>query len=449
MDEKSLVGKIFAGGAIVLGILSGAAPAHAGPLLNTYLPEQLKMDVEYRYRLEYRNNFDFKKSVDDKDTFHLGRARVGITFNPVNEVGFFIQGQDSQIWETEIVNKTPFRNYMDIRQLYAQYEKKWDGEDVLVTKVLVRPGRQEFSYGAQRLLGAFNWSNVAQTFDGGKAVLAFQPYHLQVDLFGGEKTAIKSPEEADDFFDGSAREQIIGYYASAKAFNDTLLEQYLMRRKTNKNVAFGPAGSGELDDYTIGGRIKKSFPCGLDYEIEAAKQWGDFRGKDVAGMMTVALAGYTFKNMGWQPRAGFEFDYGSGDSDRTDGKMRTFDNLYPTNHLFYGYIDFISLQNLNNYRYQLSAKPMKKMKVQADLHMIYLDTVKDSYYSVGRTAVRTATRDVDSHLGNEVDLTGDYQFTDWLNVAIGYSHFFAGDYLRETGADDDANFFYLQTTFAI
>lgn len=430
------------------GFFSGATLAHAGTLINKPLPEMLKVDVEFRYRLEYRDNFDFNDSIDDEDAFHLGRTRIGVTVNPIKELGFFIQGQDSQIWETDIAAKAGFRNYMDIRQLYAQYVKQWEGE-VVLTKALIRPGRQEFSYGAQRLLGAFNWSNVAQTFDGGKAAFSFKPYNAQLDFFGGDKTSIKSPDEFDDLFDGSSKERIWGYYATAKAFNETLLENYLIRRETDKNVSFGPSGSGEIDDFTFGGRIKKSFKNGIDYEIEAAKQWGDFRDKDVNGMMVVALAGYTFTEVPWQPRAGFEFDYGSGDSDPTDGEMSTFDNLYPTNHLFYGYIDFISLQNLNNYRYQISAKPTKKLKIQGDVHLIYLDTVKDSYYSVGRAVVRTAATGVDNHLGNEVDLTADYQVNEWVNVGVGYSHFFAGDYLRETGADDDADFFYLQTVLAI
>jgi hypothetical protein len=117
--------------------------------------------------------------------------------------------------------------------------------------------------------------------------------------------------------------------------------------------------------------------------------------------------------------------------------------------LFYGYIDFISLQNLNDYRYQISAKPHKKLKLQADYHMIYLDTVKDSWYNVARGVARTATTAVDSHVGDEIDLTADFKFNDQLNVGVGYSHFFSGDYLRQTGTDDDADFFYLQTVITL
>ena len=434
---------------VAMTVLLFSSQVEAGPKINQYLPKYLKVDYEFRHRMEYRDNFDFNSSRADEDTLHLGRHRLSLLYNPIKELGFFIQGQDSRIWDSKYVGKATFENYMDIRQLYVNYEDSVTWEALQINKISARAGRQEFSYGAQRLIGAFNWSNVAQTFDGGKVAVHIVPLHVQLDIFAGDKTSIKTPREFDDLFDNSAKERIWAYYATAKPMGDLLVEQYLIRRKTDKAVSFGPSGSGEIDDFTAGGRIKNVFPNGFDYEVEAAKQWGDFRNMDVDGMMTVALAGYTFGNTPWKPRVGFEFDYGSGDTDRSDGRMETFDNLYPTNHLFYGYIDFISLQNLNDYRYQISAKPTKKLKIQADFHMLYLDTVKDSYYSVARGVVRTATRSVDDHLGNEIDLTADYKVNDYINVGLGYSHFFAGDYLRETGADDDADFFYLQTTIAL
>ncbi len=427
-------------------------PAQAGELLNKHLPQYLKADIEFRYRLESRNNFDFNDSLDDEDAFHLARTRVSLSFNPVKQFGFFVQGQDSRIWETKIVNKTTFENYMDLRQLYANYEDAVLIDAISLTKVSLRAGRQEFSYGAQRLIGGFNWSNVAQTFDGGKLGLHFSKFHVQLDVFAGEKTSIKSPREADDLFDGSAKDQIWAYYATAKAFHETLIENYLIHRETYKNISFGPSDSSEVNNYTFGGRLKKSFSNGVDYELETAGQWGNFKDKDVRAMMAVGVIGYTFAYHPWQPRVAFEYDYGSGDSDPTDDKMTTFDNLYPTNHLFYGYMDFISLQNINDPTLRISAKPHKKWKLQADMHFLFLDTPKDSFYSAGRAVTRTAATSlsgVSPHVGDEIDLLVDYKFNNNVSVQTGYSHFFAGKYLQETGANDDADFFYMQTTFAL
>lgn len=437
---------------VMLGILGNFTQnVFAGPLINQSLPESLKVDLEYRYRLEYRENFDFNNSVSDRDTFHLGRGRINLSYNPIKELGIFIQGQDSRLWDSRPRAKAGFENFMDVRQLYVNYEDGIVFEPLTLNKVSLRAGRQEFSYGAQRLIGAFNWSNVAQTFDGAKAGFHFAKNHVQLDFFGGDKTNNKSPREADDLYDGSSKDRIWAYYATAKAFQETTIENYLIHRETYKNFSFGPSGSSEIDNYTFGGRLKKSFSNGFDYELEAAGQWGNFRSQDVRSAMAVGVVGYTFPKA-WQPRVAFEFDYGSGDSDPNDGELNTFDNLYPTNHLHYGYIDFISLQNLNDYRYQLSFKPHKKLRVQTDLHLIYLDTPKDSWYSAGRTVTRTASAgslEVNPHVGNEIDLLADYKLNNYCNISLGYSRFFAGGYLKETGANDDADFVYLQTTFSL
>ncbi len=425
------------------------APVQAGPQLNKYLPSVLKADLEYRYRVEYRQNYDFSDARDDEDAFHLGRTRLTLKYNPIKELGLFFQGQDSRISEANTVNKALFENYLDIRQLYVDYTDNVVFEPVQLNKLSARVGRQEFSYGAQRLIGGFNWSNVAQTFDGAKVGFHFVPGHIQLDIFGGDKTQNKSPREFDDFYDGSSRERFYGYYATAKVFGETFLDQYLFRRETDRNISFGPSGSGQVDNYTAGGRIKKAFRNGWDIEGEAAGQWGEFRGKDVRAGMAAGQVGYTFNNLGWKPRASFEYVYGSGDEDATDDELNTFDNLYPTNHLFYGNIDFASLQNMNHIHYQLTAKPHKKVKLQADWRMLFLAEVRDSYYSVARAVVRTATRDVDDHLGNEIDLTADFKLNDYIALQAGYSHFFAGDYLADTGANDDADFVYFQTTFSL
>ncbi len=433
--------------AAALLTLVGVPVVYAGPLINKHLPPMLKSDIELRQRIEYRNNFDFNDARDDEDAFYLKRLRVSLNFIPVKEWNLFIQGQDSRIFDSEYVNKATFENQMDVRQLYINYEDAVAFETLQINKVSARFGRQEFSYGAQRLLGAFNWSNLAQTFDGVKAGVHFVPLHVGLEFFWGNKSPIKTPREFDDLFDETSQEQIWGYYATAKPFGDTIVEHYLISRNTDKVVSFGPSGSGDIEDYTVGGRIKNAFPNGIDYELEVAKQWGDFKNLEVDGMMTIALIGYTFKAMAWKPRIGFEFDYGSGDSDRSDGKMSTFDNLYPTNHLFYGYADLISLQNLNDYILQFNMKPNKKLKIQTDFHMMYLDTVKDSYYSVARAVVRTATSsNVDDHFGNEIDFTTDYKFNDNLSFLLGYSYFIPGQYLKDTGAHDDTHFAYFQTT---
>lgn len=434
---------------VCLWVVSFSGNAQAGKLINEHLPKWANVDVEFRHRFEYQDDLDFNGSVDDTTGFNLYRTRLNIAFLPVENFKLFSQFQDARIANSDFENKTTYENYMDVRQLYLEASNLFSLDEVNLSKFGIRGGRQELSYGTQRLLGGFNWSNIAQTFDAGKIMLTFEDYKLNADIFGGTKTQTKSPEEADDLYDGTSKDIIGGYYAAYKGIENMTVENYLIRRKTNKNISFGPSGSRELDEYTFGGRIVGKVPDHrLDYEVEVAKQWGDFDYFDIDAMMTVVIVGYTLDHA-WNPRLAFEFDYGSGDNDTSDETRRTFDNLFPTNHLFYGYMDRVSLQNLNDYSFQLSVSPTKKLKLETSLHLIYLDTAKDSLYNAARGVTRTATgAGIDTHVGNELDFLAKYKACDYADILAGYSHFFAGDYLKDSGANDDGDFAYIQTTFS-
>ena len=135
------------------------------------------------------------------------------------------------------------------------------------------------------------------------------------------------------------------------------------------------------------------------------------------------------------------------DNNSSDGERETFDNLYPTNHFHYGYMDRASLQNLNDYRLTLSAKPTEKLELQSDWHFMYVDTPKDSLYQASRAVLRTASvSDASSHIGNEMDLTAKYKLCSYATLFVGYSHFFAGQFLDDSGNADDADFAYVETT---
>ncbi len=435
-----------------LGILGAilllTSQANAGDLINKHLPSYVKADVQVRYRLESKEDFDFNDSREDTDVYHLLRTRLGLNYAPVKQVEAYVQMQDSRVFDMQDYAESTVAHYMDLRQLYISLKDLLEPQGILPhTKITF--GRQSLHLGAGRLVGDPDWSNIGQTFDAGRVGFLWDDLKLKVDLFGGNFTANKSPREGNDLYDRSTRDTAGGYYASWDVDKKLSVEQYLISRKTNKNVSFGPSGSGEVDEYTAGGRIVAKELKGFDYEVEMAGQWGDFNDQNVSAMMGIALIGYTF-NIPWKPRLGFEYDYASGDTDPTDGTRHTFDNLWPANHMFYGYMDLAALQNLNDYRFSLSINPSQKLKMTADLHMMYVDTPKDSLYAANRSAARTATAglsQVNAHAGNEIDVWASYKICPYASLALGYSHFFAGQYLADTGANDDADFAYTALTF--
>ena len=105
----------------------------------------------------------------------------------------------------------------------------------------------------------------------------------------------------------------------------------------------------------------------------------------MGGSFTAEVAG--------RPRLGAAFNHGSGDDDPTDGVHRTFDQLYPLGHAYYGYIDLFALQNLRNTEVTLEAALPRNVKLRVGVQDFALvaPPVRASRRSSGDLALRQST----------------------------------------------------------
>jgi hypothetical protein len=151
-----------------------------------------------------------------------------------------------------------------------------------------------------------------------------------------------------------------------------------------------------------------------------------------------------------------EYDYASGDHDPRDGKSQTFENLFPTNHKLYGYMDFFGWRNMHDARLSAAVRPASPLLVTLDYHLFWLADSHDYFYPLsgpGRSAPPSYGRNpqFDSFVGSELDFEVTYIPKPWLTIRAGYGHFFVGDYVQSSlvgvGGSRDADWLYLQTTF--
>lgn len=200
--------------------------------------------------------------------------------------------------------------------------------------------------------------------------------------------------------------------------------------------------------YTAGTRLAFQLDA-WDAGGEGMAQFGEFGGMRHLAAALHVEGGYTLPFV--TSRIGLGYSLGTGDSDPNDDKRTTFDNLYPLNHAYYGYMDFFSLQNIHNPELILCSKPLPRLVVRGAYHAFWLaqeDT--DAWYNAGLGVVRQADTDVSPYVGSELDLTASMKFLDeHFTLSLGYSHYFTGLYVAQTGPSQDADFFYLKTLLKI
>jgi hypothetical protein len=432
------------------------------------------------------SNWDFSRRPQDDNNNHyyLTRVmpRVGYTAKWYN---FLVEGRSSySIADERFVATAAGKGLaerdgpLDLHQAYFM----WGNHKEF--PVSVKVGRQELVYGDQRLLGHLRWNNNARTFDAVKA--RWQNRYFGVDVFTGGLVY----NDHNNLNRSNSQDQFSGaYFNFPTVAKNEIVEAYVYNRNVKRAIATdnwtGVSAPfrfpGAQDLYTAGLRVR-SKPLAYDawdYGVELMHQFGERTAVAPAATVAVALAaprldqdawalvlqgGYTWTEHPWQPRFGVLYSYASGDQNATDTKSGTFQNLFATTHLHYGYMDLNSLQNLHDIRLVLSAKPRANITLAAEAHYQWLDKTTDFWYNVAGVPRNFTTAAVgsgggfrinpayDPNLGTEVDLIAGWTFKPYAQIEAAVGHYFRGDYIKQSlrsVGSKDANYVYLQLTLSL
>jgi hypothetical protein len=241
---------------------------------------------------------------------------------------------------------------------------------------------------------------------------------------------------------------------------NTKLDLYGLALVQNARPADPSAAPGVLaigadtDTYTVGARFSTQ-PKPWDLDVEADYQFGKAGPGDISAWSFAVEAGYTLVKRDLSPRLCLGFDIASGDDDPTDVDKQTFNQLFPLGHAYFGYIDVVGRQNIIDLHpgielTLLSEKPFsKKVTLRTDYHMFWRESDDDALYNAAGGVQRADNGSDATFVGSEIDLLLNWQVDRHWTFYAGYSHFFAGDFLQETGPSDDIDFLYaaLQLTF--
>jgi hypothetical protein len=405
-----------------------------------------------RYRYELYNNANFGAGPQDNDGYSLTRllAHADVHLGPA--VRGFFQARAAMIDGRNGGPRPTDSDEFDLQQGFVDLKLPlpFGAEGSSVT---FRGGRQELVYGAQRLIGALDWANVQRTFDGGKAIVQFSKTH-SLDLFWVHPVIVENeepnPTNGHSNF-GGAYDTIGLPGVFGKAANSKLDVYGLFLVRTDG--AYPNEAGNDEDRYTIGARFNTT-PKPFDLDVEADYQFGTFGSGDISAWAFAVEGGYTFAAAPMTPRLFVGFDSASGDQTPGDGHLQTFNQLFPTGHPFFGYIDVVGRQNIIDVHPGAEITPLhdkrwaKKVTLRGEYHTFWRESGEDALYNDAGAVQRADVAGVDDlSVGSALDFLLNWQIDRHAATYFGYSHFFAGDFIEKTGPSQDIDFFYAAITY--
>lgn len=411
------------------------APKRVTDSINTQLPRWMRLNGEYRTRIEGINGGAFKP--DASDAYALSRVRLNLTFAPTSWMRTVFQGQDAQVIGRNVKpDGAPFEDTFDLRQAYVEFGKREGNAFEL------RVGRQELVFGEQRLVGHVSWLNTARSFDAIRA--AYRHKDFRIDAFAASVVNIREAE----FNKRTDANNFHGAYGSFTTLvPKATIEPYVFWR-LSRGVRSEAGTLAKLDFKTVGVRWVGKLPGSLDYGVEMATQTGSLAADDVQAWGGHWVTGYTFAKPASKPRLFAEYNFATGDADPTDQKREGFDQLYPTPHDKTGLADQVGWKNIHHLRGGLELKPTSKLSTSASYHSWWLANTRDGLYSVsGALVARVANGSAGRHVGQEIDVQATYPLTPQIQIAPGFSHIFPGTFLNNATPGKAYNLGYLMFTY--
>src|SRR5262249_12087927 len=134
---------------------------------------------------------------------------------------------------------------------------------------------------------------------------------------------------------------------------------YLDLDNANHNVQGQTAGrgrvSGSFNTSTLGGRHAGN-PENLLFDFEGMDQIGPWSNQNTSAAAYTTALGWNFAKLPMTPQLWVSWDFASGDHNPgTTDTHGTFNQLFPFGHYYFGYIDVVGRQNIEDLNFQAVA----------------------------------------------------------------------------------------------
>lgn len=354
------------------------------------LTDDLRWSFQFRERFERKDDFDFNEATSDNSGTWYTRARLSIAYKLGEDSSFnaVYQYTNSQVEPT--VGAGTDTDGQDLVEAYLT--RKSGGSTLTV-------GRQKVNKGAQRLIGALEWANSSRAWLG-----------------------VRLQTKDKDFFWGELAVNPVPNYDTQLAFASMILPcgETMLAYKYNDKPAL------RQSVYMLDHRFVRKLGD-VNLELEGAYQWGRTGGRDQDAWAVTTKA---TKPINDKMTVFVEANVATGG--KSTNESHTFDNFYPTNHLFYGYMDRQALSNMKSFAVGATWKPRKDMSFEATYHSFSLYNDSDSWYGAGGTqngAFIDPAGASGSSIGNEIDFVWKWTMDKSQSLEAGFGIFDGGSFV--------------------
>ncbi|MDF8331708.1 alginate export family protein [Novosphingobium cyanobacteriorum] len=373
--------------------------------------------LELRARYEGFDNTDWAQKPDDGYLWLRAMPYADIHAGPVRA---FVQPIAGYARGVAGGPGPADRTGLDLMQGFAELRVPLRGS----TLMTLRGGRQLIALGSERLVGLRYGPNIPQAFDGARVLAETGRFHL--DLF-----ALRPVQVGPGNFDDTPSDvrRLSGAYLTTRLGGGASADLYWLHYRNDRATFGGVTGAERRETYGLRLFGKRGR---LAWNWETMIQRGQFAGSAIRAWSQATETSLSFPELRYRPRLRLRANIASGDARRGDGRLGTFNAMFPKGKYF-GELSPIGPRNIVNLHPSLDLDLGHKVSLDISGIAFWRQTTGDGIYDVPGQLIRAPGSSRAHHIGKQVEMVVGWQATPVLSCAASLSLFVPGAFLRETG----------------
>ncbi len=375
-----------------------------------------------RERFESNDAVAFGTGGNHVDSYLLERLQLHADLHLAEGLRLFTQVEDDRAWWKQSVTPVD-QDRVDLRLAFLEYDTK-----LPAGTLKARIGRQDFAFDLQRFVSSRDGPNVRQSFD---AVWAdWETPQWRVLGFVSRPVQYVDDHAFDDRSNTDVRFDTVRVERHVLGANELSAYWALLQRA---NARYGDAAGAERREI-LDGRFAGN-ASDVDWDLEAMGQAGQVGAKAIRAWALGARMGVTAPSTAWRPRFGLQVDAASGDTHAGDGRVGTFNPLFP-NGYYFTLAGYTGDANLLHVKPSLTTHPTPGLTLMLAAAALWRQTTADSIYIQPNLAVANTAGHGARWTGAYGQWRADYAFDRHLTGALEAVRYQAGDALRQAGGRD-------------